>query len=101
MASKKEKIEIVLADPEKLKKAADKAFESNDIDNSGQLERNEVVKWLQEYTESLGVMPIEEESIDRIIDILDRDDGDGLINRDEFEVLMKAMLTVALKYVDE
>ena len=46
-------------------------------------------------------MPIEEESIDRIIDILDRDDGDGLINRDEFEVLMKAMLTVALKYVDE
>ena len=44
MASKKEKIEIVLADPEKLKKAADKAFESNDVDNSGQLERNEVVK---------------------------------------------------------
>lgn len=65
-----------------LEKLLQQLFAAYDADNSGQLDKTEIKKLVQDTCTEMGIPQAEEEEIDEMIKLFD-DTGDGLFDFDE------------------
>ena len=91
-----DEIESILEDPVKLTALTEDAFENIDIDRSGFIEINELKELMNEINDRTGAPEPTEEEVTQIMDELDAD-GNGVIDKDEFKVLMEQVLQVLLQ----
>ena len=85
-------IKDIIKDQETLRKVAKVAFESVDIDKSGQIDSQELSKVMEGISNDLGVAPPSKEEVMEVLKHLDTDHS-GKIDFDEFIVLIKDILT--------
>ena len=82
----------ILQDPEMLRQVSDAAFDAVDQDQSGTLERNELMDVLRNVAFDMSVKMPTDGDIDAVLKMVDND-GDGVVDRDEFfELINKVLL---------
>lgn len=82
-----------LRDPKFIEACAQEIFKSADIDNSGYIDREELVKFINYYSLETGMKMPSKRQIDKIIDSFDTN-GDGVIQLDEFTQFIKAVFEI-------
>merc|ERR1711898_10404 len=90
MSDEVEKIRELVNDESKLKEFSDEAFDQLDDDGSGFLEPTEIKQVLEQF----GSSPTDEQLNDVVRD-LDKDNN-GKIDKEEFMMLFKNVLTMML-----
>merc|ERR1712032_1181774 len=73
-----------------VKKVARSIFTEADKDNSGSIDREELILFMNEYSTALDQRIPNEDEIDQIIKAFDKD-RDGLLSFREFTCLVKSM----------
>ncbi|CAI2386384.1 unnamed protein product [Moneuplotes crassus] len=100
MPSKKEALLAVISDEAKFIATAEKAFKSVDVDGSGKLDPSELKSCLATFNADFDAPPPSDERVQEYIALLDTDEVDGLISFEEFQILLKAMMTVTLEMLE-
>ena len=86
-----EAIKEILDDVDKLHEVTKIAFDSVDIDKSGQIDELELEKVLSQISSDMGADPPTKEDVKEVLKYLDTDNS-GKIEFKEFEVLIKDVL---------
>ena len=86
-----EALRETLDDPAKLKEASDLAFAEADLDKSGKVDKKELGFHLKKIAASLGIPQPSAADIATVLASFDAD-GDGKLDRQEFEGLTRMMI---------
>ena len=84
-------IKAILQDEQKFNEVARKAFDSVDIDGSGQIESSEIAGLLVQISEDRGANPPSPSDVAALLKDLDTDKS-GAVSFDEFKVLIREVL---------
>ena len=76
---------------DKIHLVSDMAFEAVDLDNSNELEKEELAKVLRDVAKSMKINPPTENDVQAVLGELDAD-GDGSVSKEEFRVLIESVL---------
>ena len=76
---------------DKIHLVSDMAFDAVDLDNSGELDKDELGKVLRDVAKSMKINPPTENDVAAVLGELDTD-GDGSVSKDEFRGLIESVL---------
>ena len=78
-------------DPEQMRKVSDAAFEAVDEDGSNSLDRSELRAVAMNVAFDMSIKTPTDGDVEAILDEIDTD-GDGVVDKDEFFVLIQRVL---------
>jgi Ca2+-binding EF-hand superfamily protein len=91
-----DEIRAVLNNDVKLSEVAVAVFQVVDTDNSGQIDKEELGKAINQFAEEFGLSPIDDDSINKVFTSLDTDQS-GKLSIDEFKVFVRKTLELLLE----
>ena len=89
-------MDFLLNDPEQLRELTLQTFAFVDADNSGRIERSELLKALTNIANEAGLEPPTEEKVDKTLAELDKDNS-GSLDPEEFQVLVVSLLQTLIQ----
>ena len=93
-------IKAILEDKEKLEEITKISFDSIDKDKSGKIDEAELEKVMSQIAGDMGAEPPTKEDVKHVFTRLDTDNS-GLIDYDEFKVLITDVLKAMIEDEDE
>mmetsp|Transcript_9153 Transcript_9153/g.8108 ORF Transcript_9153/g.8108 Transcript_9153/m.8108 type:complete len:129 (+) Transcript_9153:20-406(+) len=93
-------LQSILSDKEKIKMVADAAFEAVDVDNSGDLDKEELTEIMQTVAFDMSVKQPSESDVEAVLREVD-DNYDGKVDKLEFVQLIERVLMKLLESEEE
>ena len=93
-------LQNILSDKDKIKMVADAAFEAVDVDNSGDLDKEELTEIMRTVAHDMNVKQPSESDVEAVLKEVD-EDYDSKVDKDEFVNLIERVLMKLLESEEE